>query len=92
MVCFLKNVRLIIFATLFCVSIPLSARGVSSLGCLGATVAEYLVPGLGYGVLGYYDKMIVLGGSRWMAINKYLTYSGSEDFEENYNKIDRSDV
>ncbi|MDG1486954.1 MAG: hypothetical protein P8R40_02095, partial [SAR324 cluster bacterium] len=67
--------------------IPFSAWGVSSLGCLGATVAEYLIPGLGYGLLGHYDKMIVLGGSRWMLINKYLTYSGSDDYEESYNKI-----
>ncbi len=67
--------------------IPFSAWGVSSLGCLGATVAEYLIPGLGYGLLGHYDKMIVLGGSRWMLINKYLTYAGSDDYEESYNKI-----
>ena len=48
--------------------IPASAWGVSSLGCLGATVAEYLIPGLGYGVLGQYNKMLVLGGSRWIQL------------------------
>ncbi len=79
--------KLLIFAMMFFILIPFSAWGVSSLGCLGATVAEYLIPGLGYGVLGHYDKMIVLGGSRWLAINKYLTYSGSDDYEEYYKKI-----
>ena len=77
--------KLLIFAMMFVILVPFSAWGVSSLGCLGATVAEYLIPGLGYAVLGHYDKMIVLGGSRWLAINKYLTYSGSDDYEE-YNK------
>ena len=67
--------------------IPVSAWGVSSYGCLGATVAEYLIPGLGYGVLGYYDKMLVLGGSRWIALNNYLKYSSSSDYEEQFNKI-----
>jgi len=76
-----------LFPLLVGLLIPFSALGVSSLGCLGATVAEYLIPGLGYGVLGHYDKMLVLGGSRWMAINKYLTYSSSADYEKYYNKI-----
>ncbi len=76
-----------IFALCVGFLIPVSAWGVSSLGCLGATVAEYLLPGLGYGVLGQYDKMLVLGGSRWLTLNKYLKYSKSSDYEKYYNKI-----
>ena len=84
---FVKTSILHVFILLVGFFTPFSVWGVSSLGCLGATVAEYLIPGLGYGVLGHYDKMIVLGGSRWMAINKYLAYSSSDDYEEYYKKI-----
>ena len=82
-----KKLLLGLFLLLTGFLIPVSAWGVSSLGCLGATVAEYLIPGLGYGVLGQYNKMLVLGGSRWIAINKYLTYSYNTDYEKYYNKI-----
>ena len=57
------------------------------MGCLGVTVAEYLIPGLGYGILGQYDKMFVLGGARWMAINKYMSYTSGSDYEESYENI-----
>ena len=76
-----RNLLLRLFPLLVGFLIPVSAWGVSSYGCLGAIVAEYLVPGLGYGVLGYYDKMFVLGGSRWIALNNYLKYSSSSDYE-----------
>ncbi len=69
--------------------IPVSAWGVSAFGCLGATVAEYLIPGLGYGFLGHYDKLLVLGGSRWVVLNKYLQYSTNKDYEKNFSKIYR---
>ena len=82
-----KKIILRLFPLLVSFLIPFSALGVSSIGCLGATIAEYLIPGLGYGVLGHYDKMLVLGGSRWMAINKYMSYSSSDDYENYYNKI-----
>jgi len=82
-----KKIILRLFPLLVGFLIPFSALGVSSIGCLGATIAEYLIPGLGYGVLGHYDKMLVLGGSRWMAINKYTSYSSSDDYENYYNKI-----
>ena len=72
---------------LACLIIPFSAWGVSSLGCIGATVAEYLLPGLGYGILGHYDKLLVFGGSRWVMINKYIQYSTDNDYEENFNNI-----
>ena len=67
------------FALLACLIIPFSAWGVSSLGCIGATVAEYLLPGLGYGLLGHYDKLLVFGGARWVMLNKYLQYSKEDD-------------
>ena len=82
-----RKLLLRLFPLLVGFLIPVSAWGVSSYGCLGATVAEYLIPGLGYGVLGYYDKMLVLGGSRWIALNNYLKYSSSSDYEEQFNKI-----
>ena len=82
-----RKLQLRILPLLIGLLIPVSAWGGASYGCLGATVAEYLVPGLGYGVLGYYDKMLVLGGSRWIAINNYLKYSSSRDYEEQFNKI-----
>ena len=75
------------FALLACLIIPFSAWGVSSLGCIGATVAEYLLPGLGYGLLGHYDKLLVFGGARWIMLNKYLQYSTDDDYEENFNNI-----
>ena len=87
MVYFLKKLMLLIFAMLAGMIIPVSAWGVSGLGCIGVTVAEYLIPGLGYGILGHYDKMLVLGGSRWMVLNKYWQYSSSSDYEQYYNKI-----
>ena len=82
----LKKILLLAFSLLVCLIIPFSAWGVSSLGCIGVTVAEYLLPGLGYGLLGHYDKLLVLGGSRWITLNKYLQYSTHDDYEENFNK------
>jgi len=87
LVCIIKKFKLLIFTILVGIFIPVSAWGVSGLGCIGATVAEYLIPGLGYGILGHYDKMLVLGGSRWIAINKYWHYSSSDDYEQYFNKI-----
>jgi len=66
---FFKKLKLLIFTMLVGIFIPVSAWGVSGFGCIGATVAEYLIPGLGYGILGHYDKMLVLGGSRWIVLN-----------------------
>ena len=87
MVYFLKKLKLLIFTMLAGIFIPVSAWGVSSFGCIGATVAEYLIPGLGYGILGHYDKMLVLGGSRWIVLNKYWQNSSSSDYEQYFNKI-----
>ena len=83
----LKKVLFQVFSILTCLIIPLSAWGVSSLGCIGATVAEYLLPGLGYGLLGHYDKLLVFGGARWVTLNKYLQYSTEDDYEENFSNI-----
>jgi len=69
------------------VLLPSHASGVSGLSCLGATVAEYLIPGLGYGILGHYDKMLVLGGARWLSLNKYVAYMSDEDFEEKFENV-----
>ena len=82
-----KKFKLYFFSLIVGILIPSSVWGVSGLGCLGATVAEYLIPGLGYGLLGQYDKMLVLGGSRWLALRKYVTYTNSSDYEESYDKI-----
>ena len=84
-----RKLQLRILPLLVGLLIPVSAWGISSYGCLGATVAEYLIPGLGYGVLGYYDKMLVLGGSRWIALNNYFKYSSSSDYEEQLTKYTR---
>ena len=81
------KLKLLIFTMLAGIFIPVSAWGVSGFGCIGATVAEYLIPGLGYGILGHYDKMLVLGGSRWIVLNKYWQYSSISDYEQNFNKI-----
>ena len=56
---FIKKIKTYFFSIIVGILIPYSAWGVSGLGCLGATVAEYLIPGLGYGILGQYDKMLV---------------------------------
>ena len=82
-----RKILLQVFSLLTCLIIPFSAWGVSSLGCIGATVAEYLLPGLGYGLLGHYDKLFVFGGARWVTLNKYLQYSTDDDYEENFNNI-----
>jgi len=83
----IKNIKIYFFSIIFGLLIPNTTWGVSSLSCLGATVAEYLIPGLGYGVLGQFDKMLILGGARWMAINKYMAYVSDSDFEQNYENI-----
>lgn len=70
-------------------AIPSRIWGVSRLACLGAVTAEYLLPGLGYGLLGDYDKMLIFGGARWAAANKALTYMESDNYEEFYNRIYR---
>ncbi len=62
---------------------------VSRLGCFGATLAELVLPGLGYGVLGDWDKALVFGGARWMTANKYATYSSSPDYQEEVEDIYR---
>ncbi len=83
----LRKIQLHGLVIFICIVIPYSAWGVSSIGCIGATVAEYLLPGLGYGFLGHYDKMLVFGGTRWVTLNKYMQYSTEDDYEENYANI-----
>ncbi len=61
---------------------PSPTYAVSRLGCFGATLAELMIPGLGYGILGDWDKALVFGGARWMTLNKYATYSSSPDYQE----------
>ena len=84
---FLRKLKQIFLLIIVSLLIPSNASGVSSLSCLGATVAEYLIPGLGYGILGHYDKMFVLGGARWMSLNKYVSYMSDDDYEESYERI-----
>ncbi len=77
---FLGKLKQFFFLIIAGVLLPSHASGVTGLSCLGATVAEYLIPGLGYGILGHYDKMLVLGGARWLSLNKYVSYMSDEDF------------
>ena len=83
----LRKILLYGLGIFICIVIPFSAWGVSNIGCIGATVAEYLLPGLGYGFLGHYDKMLFFGGARWVTLNKYMQYSTEDDYEENYANI-----
>ncbi len=85
-----KKIIQLILPLLFLFTMPFTALGASGWGCFGVTVAEYIIPGLGYGILGQYDKMIVLGGARWMALNKYVAYSESPDYEPEFEKIFKS--
>lgn len=74
----------------FFFTIQLSA--VSRLECLGAGVAEYIVPGSGYLLTEQWDKAAVFGGIRWMALSKvqeaYTSAYYQEDPDEIYHVTD----
>ncbi len=69
-----------------------SLFAVGRLGCLGAGMAEYLVPGLGYALTKQWDKAIFLGGARWIASNHVYVALDSgyyqDDSDEIYKYID----
>jgi len=59
----------------------------SGLVCAGAMLGEYLLPGVGYALLGEYDKAVVFGGMRWAALNKYASYASSPNYLKDYRDI-----
>jgi membrane protease YdiL (CAAX protease family) len=84
--------KLLIALTLLLVSLlglPERARAVSGWACFGAALAEIYLPGLGYGLLGDWDKALIFGGARWASANKYYTYSESPDYQEEVDQIYR---
>ena len=66
-------------------AMPLYAA--NSIECVLAAGGELFIPGLGYAILGHFDKMFVLGGLRWATINKYASFSASKDFEKDPENI-----
>ena len=52
----------------------------SGLACFGAAVGEYLLPGVGYALLGEYDKAVIFGGLRWATRSKYASYARSPNY------------
>jgi len=52
------------------------SNAAGSLGCLGAGVTEYFVPGLGFALVGEYDDAVLLGGSRRILRNQIWQISG----------------
>ena len=63
------------------------SRAAESWACAGYTLAEYLIPGLGYGLMGDFDKMLIFGGLRWGASAKYYSYSQSPNYQEDIEEI-----
>ena len=63
------------------------SRAAESWACAGYTLAEYLIPGLGYGLMGDFDKMLIFGGLRWGASAKYYSYSQSPSYQEDIEDI-----
>ena len=83
----LKIFFFLIYVSLFFLSNTYKSYAISKWSCIGAFTGEVIFPGLGYGLLGYYDKMLIFGGSRWASLNKYWNYSESKQFEDNPDKI-----
>ncbi|MBU2512508.1 CPBP family intramembrane metalloprotease [bacterium] len=83
----------LLFLAIFC--FPVSTHAISKLGCFGAAAAEYAVPGLGYAITRQWDKAIVFGGTRWVALSHYYESSQSEYYQEEaddiYEEIDADD-
>ena len=63
------------------------SRATESWACAGYALAEYLIPGLGYGLMGDFDKMLIFGGLRWGASAKYYSYSQSPSYQEDIEEI-----
>ena len=64
---------------------PIRAAG--DWACVGYTLAESVFPGLGYGLMGDFDKMLIFGGLRWSALSKYNEYSKSPHYQEEISDI-----
>ncbi len=77
-------VLLILFCVLFFTS---STLAMNRLGCLGAGLTEYFVPGLGYALARQWDKAIVMGGARWIAAERYYQARDSGYYQGNADDI-----
>ena len=68
-----------------CLPSPASARSISS--CWGYGIAEFFVPGAGYGLLRDWEKAGIFGGLRWLSLLNANDNINRRDFEENPEKI-----
>ncbi|MDX2471575.1 MAG: CPBP family intramembrane metalloprotease [SAR324 cluster bacterium] len=59
-----------------------NALAISNLGCVGAGLAETFVPGLGFGLTGSYDKMLLFGGGRRLASFQYYKAIDEDGYQE----------
>ena len=62
-------------------------RAAGDWACVGYSLAELVLPGLGYGLMGDFDKMLIFGGLRWSASAKYYDYSNSSRYQEEIDDI-----
>ena len=62
-------------------------RAAGDWACVGYSLAELVLPGLGYGLMGDFDKMLIFGGLRWSASAKYYEYSNSPRYQEEIDDI-----
>jgi len=76
-----------ILSVLLWFSLTTQLSAVSRLGCLGAGVAEYLVPGTGYLLTKQWDKAVAFGGVRWIALSKTQAAFNSGYYQEDPDKI-----
>lgn len=64
-----------------------NALAISNLACVGAGFAETFIPGLGFGLTGSYDKMLLLGGGRRLAGYQYLKAIEEDGYQEDPDTI-----
>lgn len=64
-----------------------AAYAVSNMKCLGASMLEFFLPGVGYVYLDQYDKAVLLGGGRWTTLFFYQEAVRSEEYQGDNDKI-----
>ena len=79
--------RKIVAGCFFFLTVFSSANAADDWACAGVSLAELVFPGLGYGLMGDFDKMLIFGGLRWGAINKYSSYSQSPRYQDEIEEI-----
>ena len=57
------------------------------LACFGVGALEYIVPGAGYGITGQWDKVLLMGGSRWIIEKKAFANYISPYYQPNIEDI-----